>query len=628
MKLNHWYHMNKILAILAFSCLIFSLIIIIFTPQTAYYELSIYSVYPFYFWFLIIIIIFLGQLIIFKNVIFKINENKYHNLVLGTFIILIPIFIVLFLPFIRGYATYGFGDHLTHIGEVKDVLQEGFIGKTNFYPNLHILTAELTLVSDGNIIDIVNFLSRFFFLISPISIYLFYLLIFKNENEMKFAFVLASSFLYFGFFCKYIAPYNLSFLLVPLILYLYLKREDVHHSVNFSILFVIIIVNYTFYHPLNILFLILIFIFFSVTFYVYPKFNFLTLSEFPEKTLKERSMNIILFSVLVFVIWYFSFASIIGSFYKVFSSIFYGAGESFFQSQAAALQTYSPKLIDTIKTIIYTYGVLITIFFLSILSLTVLFFYWRKNKQDFRLRFCLLFSGTAFFVFGGLLCASFFANFIVSWNRFLVWVVIFSIILITLAFYYLLSTFTNNNRLFRWLPKSVIIFFICVILISLTFVSTFTFYNSPLTGDANLQVTKKDWTGVQWVTDNRNATRIIQDMGIARWRYSDAIYGVDTTRKMETQFLNYMKTSIKPIPDHFSYNNKSFLGESFNISIYMIITRLARIRYPEAYPNYKELWRFTPQDFKQLEEDYTVNRVFDDDDFVVYLINPIQKIWD
>jgi len=619
MKFGKWDLDSNVMAIIAFICIILSLLIITFTPPAAYYEISIYNGYSWYFWFFILTSIFLGQLIILKDVYYKTSQKKYKDWLLGIIIILIPMVIFLFLPIIRGYPTYGFGDHLTHIGEVKDILQDGHIAKNNFYPNLHILTAGLTWMTGTNIISIANFLSRFFFFFSPISIYLLYLIIFKNKDEMKFALILASTFLFFGSFCKYIAPYNQSLLLVPIILFLYLKRGNVQNNLNFSILFVIIIISYTFYHPLNILFLILIFLFFTITFYLYPKINGINIIEDSEKKLKEKSTNIVLFSVLLFFVWYFSFSSIIGSFYKVFSSIFYGAGESFFQSQATALNTYSPTLYDTIKTIVYTYGTLLIVFLLSFFSLIYIFVLWRRNMPSFRLRYFLVFSGVSFFVFSGLLVAAFFVDFIVGWNRFFVWVLIFSIILITLAINFLLSNSKRGFNHIRSITKFVTIVFVCIFLISLTFLSTFTFYNSPLTGDANLQVTYMDWVGVEWITDNKNKQIVIEELGISHWRFSNAIYGVNESTLMESESISNI---IKPIPDHFSYHNKSTLGEYYNESTYMIITRLARIRYPEAYPNYKELWRFTPQDFNQLQGDNSVNRVFDNGDFEAYLIRP------
>jgi len=617
MKISKWDTVNKTKAIIAFTCIIISLIIIVITPPAAGYEISIYNAYPWYFWFFMLTAIFLGQLIVLKDIFCRLLKKNNNSWLLGIIIILFPVVIFLFLPIIRGYPTYGFGDHLYHIGEVKDILQYGSIAENNFYPNLHILTAGLTWMTGSDIISIVNFLSRFFFFFSPISLYLLYKIMFNNKDEMKFAFVLASTFLFFGSFCKYIAPYNQSFLLIPIILYLYLKRGNIQNNLNFSILFIIFIVSYTFYHPLNILFLILVFLFFAITFYLYPKINGINLIEYPEKILKEKSVNIILFSILLFFLWYFSFSSIVGSFYKVFSSIFYGAGESFFQSQATALSSYSPKLFDTIKMIVYTYGVLLIVFLLSMFSLTYILIKWWRNKQSFRLRFFLVFSGISFFVFGVLLAGAFFVDFIVGWNRFLVWVSIFSIILITLAFYSLLSNYRYDNNPIKSIKKIMATIIVCIFLILLTFLSTFTFYNSPLTGDANLQVTNMDWAGVEWIMDYKNKQIVIEDLGITHWRFSSAIYGVKESYLMES-----VSNIIKPLPDHFSYHNKSSLGEYYNESRYMIITRLARIRYPESYPSYKELWRFTPQDFNQLQGDNSVNRVFDNGDFEAYLIRP------
>jgi len=624
MKLGKWDLDSQAIAIIAFICIILSLLIIIITPPAAYYEISIYNVYPWYFWFFMLTAIFLGQLIVLKDIFYRVSEKNNKSWLLGISIILIPIVIFLALPLIRGYPTYGFGDHLSHIGEVKDILQYGTIADNNFYPNLHILTAGLTLMTGSNIISIVDFLSRFFFIFSPISMYLFYRILFNNENEMKFALIMASSFLFFGFYCKYIAPYNQSFLLIPMILYLYLKRGNPQNNVNFSILFIILLVSYTFYHPINLLLLLIIFSVFIFTYYLYPKISGVNFKESSKKKLKEKSLNVILFSILLFCIWYFSFASIVGSFQKVYLSIFYGVGESFFQAQTTSLTSYTPTLFDTLKIIVYTYGTLFIVGLLTMFSLIYILIKWWRNKQSYRLRFCLVFSGISFFVFTGLLATSIFADFIVNWNRFFTWVIIFSIILITLAsvpstFFSLHSNSKNNKRI-KTITKLITTIFVCSYLISLTFLSTFTFYNSSLTGDVNLQVTKMNWVGVEWIIDYKNEQIDIAELGINHWRFSSAIYGVKESR-LRGQSESAGRP-IKPLPDHFSYHNKTSLGEYYNESIYLIITRLGRIRYPESYPNYKEFWRFTPQDFNQLQNDNTVFRLYDNGDFEGYLIKP------
>lgn len=657
MKLSNWIGENKIIAIIAFTCIIIFLLIIIFTPPATGYELSIYNAYPWYFWLFLLITIFLGQLIILKYVFYRLLEKKDTSWLLGIVIFLIPIIILLCLPIIRGYPTYGFGDHLTHIGDVKDIIQYGAVGKNNFYPNLHILTASLTLTTGSDTINIVNFLSRFFFIFPFIFIYLFCGIMFNNKNKTLFAFILTSTLLFFGSYTKYIAPYNQSFLLTLIILYLYLKRGTTKNSISFSLLFIILTISYTFYHPINNLFLIIVFISFTITFYFYPKINQITLIN-SEKKLNEKSLNIILLSVLIFCVWYFSFASIVGGFIQVFRSIFYGASESFFQTQATMLATYKPALFDTLKTILFVYGMLFIVGFLSIFSLIYGYMKWRRNKQKYRLSIWFIFSGISFLIFSILLAGAFFANFIVSWARFFVWAMIFSIILITLVFYSLLSNSKYDKNHIKSIKKLVLTVIVSVFLISLTFLTVFTLYNSPLTNDQNLQVTKMDWEGVEWILDHNNKQITIKDLGITHWRYSHAIYGINKTKSIEN-----FSTIIKPIPDHFSYDTKTSLGDFYHVSnktidmiitwlekirysgsypeksmifrwlekiryresypeVYMIITRLVKILYPEAFPKYRQLWRFTPEDFNQLQDDNSVNRIFSNGDFEAYLIRP------
>jgi hypothetical protein len=604
---------NKIITIIAFTFIIISLIIILITPSADIYEISIYNAYPWYFWFFIIAAIFIGQLIIFIDVFYDSTENKNKVWLLGATTIIIPIIIVLTLPVIRGYPTYGFGDHLTHIGIIKDILQFGNIPLDNFYPNLHILTASLQLVSDWGILDCANFIPIFFFFLSLISIYLFFRIIFNKRNEMKLALIFTSTFLFFEGTSIYLAPYYQSFLLIPIILYLYFRRGTIKDTILFSLLFIIMLVSYTFYHPINLLLLIIVFLFFVVIFYLYPKINIIKLTESPEKRLKETSLNVIFLSSLLFFIWYFSFSSIIKYFNKVFVSTFAGTYESPFQSDVTSLSTYSPTLLDIIKITFYTYGLLAIVSLLVIFSLVYIFIKWKRNKQTFRLRFFTLSSMVSLIFFFGLIVCSIFTDLIVGWNRFMLWATIFSIILITFSFYSLLSDSKQHNTRtisFKKIGRTITV---CIIIVSLTSLSIFTVYPSPITGNTNLQVTKMDWMGTEWIFNDSNKKTIIDQLGISQSRYLTAIYG-------EKGYTLIRRLGYTNPPDHFSYNNKTSLGEYYNESRYLIIDHLARIRYPESYPDYKELWRFTPYDFDQLQNDNTVIRLYDNGGFESYLV--------
>lgn len=608
---------EKSLAIIAFSFIIFSLIIILITPSAVIYEISIYNVYPWYFWFFILTAIFLGQLIIFKNVFYGESEKKYNGWLLGLIPILVPIIILILLPIIRGYPTYNTGDHFFQIGEIKDIIQFGNIGQDVFYPNLHILTASLILITGDSIINFVNFIPRFFFFLLPITMYLFYRIIFKNKNEMKIALLLGGSFLFFGTWFMDLFPFYQSFSLMPIIVYLYFKREKLKDTISFSLMFIIIVTSFIFYHPLNSLFLIFIFLFLAIIFYLPQKIKFLKLTEVPEKLLKEKSLNIVFFSILLFFIWYFSFSSIVGYFYKVSRSIFFGPTGSIFQSEIAIFNSYSPSILDTIKVIAYTYGSFLIVGLLSVFALTYIFIKWFRNKGNIYIRFCFIFSGIIFLFFSILSAGAIFSDFIVDLPRFMTWLTIFSIILIVIICYSLLSGFEQTNIIYKPFKKLVITIAMCTFFISITYLSLFTFYPSPIIGSGyvNPQVTKMEWKGSEWFQEHNDKQILTNEIGITIWRYYYAIYGLK-----KSQIILPTGEGSKPPPDHFSYNNKTFLGESFNESRYLIITYLGRIRYPESYPNYRNLWRFTPDDFDQLQNDNTVNRFYDNGGFETYLV--------
>ena len=600
MELINNERLTKILTILAFTFITLSLVIIAIIPPASGYEISIYDSYPWYFWWLILISIFLGQIIILKNVFFKSSDENNRLWFLGLIVIMISIIIILFLPYIRAYPTYGRFDHLTHIGIVRDILEIGRIEKTNFYPNLHILTASLSEVPGCGVVCIANFLSRFFFFLFPISMYLFFRTIFKKKNEMKLALVLASSFLFFGNLSTHLAQCPQSFLLLPLIFYLYFKRGDSKNCFAFSLLFVIFISSYNFYHPLNSLLLILVFIFLAINLYFYPKVKGEYQIIGSETLIKKKALSAILFTLAVFLVWYSSFSSIIGSFKKVFSSIFYGSTGSYFKTQAAIVSSYTPRTLDIIEIAIYRHGSNLIIGVVSIFCLIYTFFKWHRNKKRYKLRFCLLFSGLIFLAFSILSAAAFFTDFIVGWGRFYRWAVFFSFILISLTFYNIIIESKDRAGYFRFFNKSFKTISICLLLILLLFLSTFTFFVSPKIKEPNAQVTSMKWEGMNWFFTHRNEQNLIDELGISQERFSHAINGMKDN-KISIRF----KKDTAP-PDHFGYENSISLGENYNESRYIIITHLGKISYPELYPSYQEYWRFTSEDFHKLQNDDTV----------------------
>ena len=171
----------KIIAIIAFTFIISALTIISKTSPASGYEISIYDAYPWYFWVFIITSIFMGQIILVRSAL---SSDKSDRLCFFGFLAIITTnIILLFMPFIRGYATYGRGDVLSHIGYIKDILRTASFGTDNFYPLDHILTASLSYITSINVEHAVNIIPPIFSLFYIISIYFLARQIFERKAE-------------------------------------------------------------------------------------------------------------------------------------------------------------------------------------------------------------------------------------------------------------------------------------------------------------------------------------------------------------------------------------------------------------------------------------------------------------
>ena len=71
-------------------------------------------------------------------------------------------------------------------------------------------------------------------------------------------------------------------------------------------------------------------------------------------------------------------------------------------------------------------------------------------------------------------------------------------------------------------------------------------------------------------------------------------------------------------PDHFGYENSINFGNNYKEDRYLIISYLGKILYPKMYPNYREYWRFTSDDFNKLKNDKSVIMIYSNQGFETY----------
>jgi len=72
--------------------------------------------------------------------------------------------------------------------------------------------------------------------------------------------------------------------------------------------------------------------------------------------------------------------------------------------------------------------------------------------------------------------------------------------------------------------------------------------------------------------------------------------------------------------DHFGYDHGLDLGDSYSDDTYMLFDGLTEQFYPGVYPQYKNDWKFTPQDFAKLNNDPTINLIYDDSNNQIFYV--------
>ncbi len=313
------------------------------------YELSIYEEYPIYFWIIIIFYIFLQYIFIQKNK----NIIYYYN-------IIIIIVLILFIPFFRNYYFFGGNDPITHMGFIKDILNDNFINESNFYPVLHVLSTILYYILCFDLNTIIIIIPGLFTIVYIISTIILCKKYFNNKmnHYMILLFLLP-----YGNTNHIFAPSSLSFFMIPILLYLIIYLNyNMYKSKVLSFIFIMFIV---FSHPVTSIFLLLILI---ILYFIVNLYNI--------SILKNKLKNIIIFLFIAFSIKYLYTYIIIGKIYSIYKWFSVREGDTLIQNYSNVINNFSPKLIDIIIKFIINYGILF------ILSIIVFYIIYKMGKYE------------------------------------------------------------------------------------------------------------------------------------------------------------------------------------------------------------------------------------------------------
>ncbi len=598
-------NIKKITCLIAFIFILLSLIIIIFKNTASGYEVSIYDSYPFYFWLFLLISIFCGFIIMVIDSLYDVESNWWK---IGFLIIIFSNLIILLLPFLQGYLTFGRGDVLSHIGYSLDIVNTGHfpapgVNGENFYPIIHILMSSINQLTGLNLELIAETLPILFIFFYMISMYLLSREITK-DNRKSILITAFASVLLFKTENLMLAPSVQAFYLLPFILFLFYKSYSKEkNSIIYSILFVLMLLLIPFFHPgEGSLYLIPLFLGIYLALIIY---NRLKIEGTRHIKLNRNLINAVLIIFVTWATWFLSFSSFGQKATKIANWIIFQSGNTNIDTVSNLLVKANLSTMQFLNLVLDSYGQQLIYIFLGLLiSLIILIkiFYYKNSVNLEKFTFSIL-----FLIFMGLAIFSFFSYTGVDSFRGLRYVLFVSTVLIGIFSY----DFVKNTKLNY--KKFGTILIISLLVIS-SAISIFNVYPSPTTKSVNSQVTQMELTGSNWFLDNRNQSLAIESINYRQLtRFSAAILGQD--------FKNSGKFGFKNSPVHFNYTNTSSYGDSLVKDEYYVDWKVNRIFYPSVYPEYSNLWKFTPQDFDYLDSrDNSVNSIYSNGEFWVYYI--------
>jgi hypothetical protein len=589
----------KIILILGFFLIVAMVKILSDTEPASSYEFSIYDAFPWYFWIFLLSAILCGQIVIIGSAITQSKKNYWF---FGLCVILVSNVIVLFMPKIRGYFIFGDGDVLTHIGYMRDILQTSYIGE-NQYPVDHILGVIIHLSSGLSLSDTTFIIPPFFSFFFILSMYFVGKTIFPTKFE-RLILLLLSSILILGEFHVAFTPNSQAIFFVPLILYLAFK---IYYGVNFNKYYILILLISSLlvlYHPLVAIMVILILCLMEIVQYILKKYQTI-----------PKNVNytyIIIFMLIVFSMWSSYLITMIWAIKPIAYRLL---GDqtvvSELQNNFDIISKVALDPIYLITLILTMYGQWILFGILSVLSIGLMLRSLRNQKTE--LNFYNGFSIVGFVVFLMLSAVIFLMINNFGFGRIFSFAIIFSLLLIPTGVY----IFIGNNSQEALLSRqrkiklvSVILVFFCV-----TSFSLFNLFNSPIIKEPNVQVPKSNYYGMSTFFAVRDDSFPVFELGPATFRYYDAIFGVSAKRVN----IEYEDKDMMPY-DHFGYQNKTLSAFFYENSKYLVISDKGSDFYQRMYPEFRNNWRFLPEDFEHLKSDSKVQHIYSNRNLEIFLI--------
>ena len=603
----------KVISILLFLCIIIGIISIANNPARRY-ELSLFNTFSIINWALLLLPLIGGIGI----TIFAIyNKNNYWRI--GLTLILLTNLTIVLLPYLKGYAFSGSGDHLSHLGYIKDILYTGHLSLNNIYPVTHILAAQLCYIFDISPEIIINFIGPLFYLLFVLFSYLFAVKIVPKSAAIL---SVISSTVLFCYYYNQIFPMGFAFITFPLVFYLYFNLIK-HRMLNTGVLLVLMIIIMVPFHPVASMLLTVALMLMEIGRFIHEK-KFLKNSVY-HKQRPTLYLNLAIISLCCLLTWIWNYYYVWN--HLVTSVVGWFTSELFIQPMTEkALEAFDKlglNLVGQLVLFIKSYGATFIYLVLSIFAIFLVLVNnkirsenYSKNIIVYSFYFIPL---TVVWLVDYIRPLSTLSSGRMIWAETAIFPVLVGFTLYLIGgFQYGEKKETIKKNLsgislfnFSKVTSVGLIIAICSI------IGILAFYPSPYRLQPYWGVTHSVYNSGVWLIEKGNPSLEVSGIGVIDPdRIAHALHGVQVRK------YHYPALSDLKMPDHFGYDDNHFYGQSVENNQYLSLLESGKLYYTELWP---QTDRFTLDDFNMLEDDNSINRIYSNNSATNYLARAVSS---
>jgi hypothetical protein len=597
-------------------------------PGSSGYEVSIYAMYPDTFWLIYFIIYLFGFSICIYSIFIKYDNLPFYSSLIN---LLILNLIILLLPLFRGYFSIDLGDSTNHLAYIVDILSTNGIGahgapQVNAYPISHILSAIIIWFTQIKLETLGQIIPVYYYFIFVLFMYLFIKILYKSNEKA----ILLLLFLFVPTLRSYMYYQSQMFFnLIPILLYAVIKgTTSKNKSISFRYIIVIFIVVFPFMHPASCVLLMILFTIICMAWYCIDPKNFtLTLKGYK---------NTPFFFIVIWLFWVTSltyhFGTQIRGYLNWISSL--SESYSYYSYYSSGLQEAGLPIIDSIQLYITLFGPMHLLFGMAFVISIYTIYKWAKKKDtDNKLNLIL---SLIFLVYIILYSVSFFYTIRLLGARIGIYVLLISILINTNYLFDFIQKINIKNLSLKKkaLPKKeyplctikkkiISIVLLIILLFSLTYVATFGLYDSPVNKRPPHHVTYMNIYSINWLLQTRNDDLSIEELGYWQGWVVNTLLG---SKKASLESNLKVSAQSPVIPHHFNYTNECLLAISFEEDCYLFINKRSELKSVNIFPEYEDRWAFHPDDYKQLEYDRSIDKIYHNNGIRIFYVNG--RRWD